>query len=310
MAEATGTVDRQQEGVGLRERIPTLSFEMRLLLPSIVGLAVISLIPLFAILWMSVHSIGFGAQETEFVGVENFVWALTHPEIVDSWVTTFWYVGGALAVELALGLIIAVALHHVSRGENLFTTIIILPMMIAPVVVGLLWQFLLNSSFGMYAFIMRQLPLLPATNVLASKETALIAIVVMDTWQWTPLIVLILYAQMQSIPNHLYEAAQIDGANAWERFRYVTLPLIKPGIAIALLLRSMDLLRFIDKIFITTSGGPASSTKVISFFVYENGLRYQNFGSASALGIIVLIVTILLGLVFVENVMGGAGDDE
>lgn len=299
-----------REDHGLRNRVPTPSFEMLLLLPSIVGLAVISLIPLAAIIWMSVHEIALGAGQTEFVGLQNYQWALTKSEVLHSWWVTTLYVVGALVLELVLGLVIAVSLHHVDRGDDVFTTIILLPMMIAPVVVGLLWQFLLNSSFGMYAYIMQQLPLLPNTNVLASEGTALIALIVMDAWQWTPLIVLILFAQMKSIPNHLYEAARIDGATSWELFRYVTLPLIKQGVAIALLLRSMDLLRFIDKIFITTGGGPASSTKVISFFVYEHGLRYQNFGQASALGIIVLVVTVLLGLLFVETIMGGAGDDE
>lgn len=310
MAGIRDSVAYWQEKHGIADSISTPSFEMLLLLPSIVGLAIISLIPLAAIIWMSFHEIALGTGQTEFVGLQNYQWALTHSEIISSWWVTILYVGGALALELLLGMLIAVSLHHVDRGDNVFTTIIIMPMMIAPVVVGLLWQFLLNSSFGMYSYIMQQLPLLPNTNVLASEGTALMALIVMDAWQWTPLIVLILFAQMKSIPTHLYEASRIDGATSWEQFRYITLPLIKQGVAIALVLRSMDLLRFIDKIFITTGGGPASSTKVISFFVYEHGLRYQGFGQASALGIFVLIVTVLLGLVFVETIMGGAGDDE
>jgi multiple sugar transport system permease protein len=310
MAGVRESVEHWRAEDGLTSGVPAPSFEMLLLIPSIVGLAIISLIPLVAILWLSVYEIAFGAGETEFVALQNFQWAMTQPEVLSAWWVTTLYVGGALVLELGLGLLIAVSLHNVSRGDDIFTTIVIMPMMIAPVVVGLLWQFLLNTSFGMYAYIMQQLPLLPNTSVLANEGTALIALVVMDAWQWTPLIVLILFAQMKSIPSHLYEASRIDGATSWEQFRYVTLPLIKQGVAIALLLRSMDLLRFIDKIFITTGGGPASSTKVISFFVYEHGLRYQNFGQASALGIIVLIVTVLLGLVFVETIMGGAGDDE
>jgi len=315
MAEAAGTVDQPEggggQGLAQRLSVPSLSFEMLLLLPSIVFLALISIVPLIALLWMSVAEFGrVPTQEMEFVGLEHFRDVLTDDRHINSWKTTFIYVGSSLAIQTVLGVVLAVALDTVDRGENVFTSIILMPMMVAPVVVGLLWQFLFSNTFGLYAFVLHQFGLFVEQPILASDTFALPALVIMDTWQWTPLVTLIVLARLKSIPGQIYEAASIDGANPWQRFRYVTYPMIKPAIAIAVLLRSMDLLRFFDKIFITTGGGPADATKVIGMFIYEQGLRYQNYGPAAALGIVLMIVTVVIGFVFVEYFMGGAGDDE
>jgi multiple sugar transport system permease protein len=314
MAEATGTVEQGRggdEGILGRLSLQSLSFEMKLLLPSIVFLAVLSIIPLVALLWMSVHEFGrIPTQANQFVGLQHYAEAISNDRLINSWKTTFIYVGASLLLQTVLGVVLAVSLDTIDRGENAFTSIIIMPMMIAPVAVGLIWQFLLSDAFGLYAFILHQIGLFTQQPVLANGETALPAVIIMDTWQWTPLVVLIVLARLKSVPNQLYEAASIDGADAWETFRYVTYPLIKPAIGIALLIRSMDLLRFFDKIFITTGGGPADATKVIGMFIYEQGLRQFGYGEAAALGVVLMIVTIVLGFVFVEFYMGGAGDDE
>jgi multiple sugar transport system permease protein len=315
MAEATGTVEKRGSGdeptVTERLPVPSLSFEMWLLLPSIVFLAVLSIIPLVALLWMSVTEFGFSPTEAnEFVGLDHYASALNNPRLISSWKTTAVYVGVSLFLQTTLGVVLAVSLDSIDRGENAFTSIIIMPMMIAPVAVGLIWSFLLSNTFGLYAFVLHQFGLFTEGGILSQESSALPAIIIMDTWQWTPLVVLIVLARLKSVPNQLYEAANIDGATRWQTFRYVTYPLIKPAIGIALLIRSMDLLRFFDKIFITTGGGPADATKVIGMFVYEQGLRQLNYGQAAALGVTLMIVTIVLGFVFVEFYMGGAGDDE
>ncbi len=316
MAEATGTTERRGgpgEQSGFRDRLPlpSLSFEMTLLLPSLVFLALISIIPLVALLWMSVTEFGRVPTDVEqFAGLAHYADALTDDRLYNSWWTTITYVGVSLFLQTVLGVVLAVAIDAIDRGDNIFTSIIIMPMMIAPVAVGLMWQYLLSDTFGLYAYILEQFGLFTQRAILANPDTALPAVIIMDTWQWTPLVVLIVLARLKSVPNQLYEAASIDGANTWETFRYVTYPLIKPAIGIALLIRSMDLLRFFDKIFITTGGGPADATKVIGMFVYERGLRQLNYGEAAALGVILMIATIILGFVFVEFYMGGAGDDE
>lgn len=283
MAKATSIVGGRNEGdePGIVERLPfpSLSFELKLLLPSVIFLAVVSVIPLVALLWMSVTQFGrIPTQANQFVGLEHYAKALNNDRLFNSWWTTAVYVGVSLLLQTVLGVVLAVSLDSLDRGENAFTSIIIMPMMIAPVAVGLIWDFLLSDAFGLYAFILHQFGLFTTQSLLANEETALPVIIIMDTWQWTPLVVLIVLARLKSIPNQLYEAASIDGATPWETFRYVTYPLIKPAIGIALLIRSMDLLRFFDKIFITTGGGPADATKVIGMFVYEQGLRQLNYG--------------------------------
>jgi multiple sugar transport system permease protein len=299
-----------EAGGSTLESLP-VSFEMLLLLPSVIILAVLSIIPLVAMIYLSFHEVNFTPVEEQiFIGLENFAQMAGDGSFWNAWKVTVIYVGGSLSLQLGLGVFIAVMLHRVVAGENVFTSIIIMPMMIAPVVVGLIWQFLLDPSFGLYTYLLNQVGLFVNQPILGDSTSAMAAVILMDTWQWTPLIVLIVLARLKSIPQHLYEAARVDGATGLTQFRYVTLPLLKPAIAIALLLRSMDLMRYFAKVFITTGGGPSSSTKIIGLYVYEQALRFFNLGYGSAAGLVLLIVTILMGLAFVEATMGGAGDDE
>ncbi|WP_323677285.1 sugar ABC transporter permease [Halorubellus sp. PRR65] len=294
---------------GILGRLP-VSFESILLAPSIIVLGVLSIIPLLALLWMSVMKINAQpGQEPTFIGIQNYQ-AMFNEAIINSWEVTAVYVGGALALQIVLGTLIAILLHRVSRGENFMTGIIIMPMMIAPVVVGLLWQFLLDPSFGLYTWLLNQVGLFTNNPVLGTEPSALIAVIIMDTWQWTPLVVLIILAGLKSIPQQLYEAARVDGATLWSEFRYITLPLLAPALAIAVLLRSMDLMRYFTKIYLATGGGPASSTKIIGFQIYEQALRFYKLGYGAALGLVMLAVTVIIGIVFVESIMGGAGDNE
>jgi multiple sugar transport system permease protein len=299
-----------EQGDTRLESLP-VSFEMLLLAPSIVTLAVLSIVPLAVVLWLSVMEVNFTpVNEQIFVGVENYLEMVDDPSVWNAWQATVVYVGGSLALQLGLGVLIAVMLHRVVKGENVLTSIVIMPMMIAPVVVGLLWQFLLDPSFGLYTYLLNQIGLFVNQPVLGDPNSAMAALILMDTWQWTPLIVLIVLARLKGIPEHLYEAARVDGATGFTQFRYVTLPLLKPAIAIALLLRSMDLMRYFAKVFITTGGGPSNTTKIIGLYVYEQSLRFFNLGYGAAVGLFMLVITVLMGLVFVRTVMGGAGDDE
>ena len=298
------------QGKARLESLP-ISFEMLLLAPSILTLAVLSIVPLAVMLWLSVMEVNFTPiNEQIFVGAENYVEMVNDGGVWNAWQTTVVYVGGSLVLQLGLGVLVAVMLHRVIKGENVFTSIVIMPMMIAPVVVGLLWQFLLDPSFGLYTYLVNQLGLFTNRPILGDPDSAMTALILMDTWQWTPLIVLIVLARLKGIPEHLYEAARVDGATGFTQFRYVTLPLLKPAIAIALLLRSMDLMRYFAKVFITTGGGPSNTTKIIGLYVYEQSLRFFNLGYGAAVGLFMLVVTVLMGLVFVETIMGGAGDDE
>jgi len=291
------------------QRLP-FSFEMLLLLPSVLALAILSIIPLIALLWLSVMTGVLTPTGTaEFAGFENYRAILTDSAIINSWRVTLVYVTTTLITQMTLGTTVAVALDRIDYFNDIFTSLILMPMLIAPVIVGFLWNFLFNTSFGLYTYILNIFGLYTQTPIFSDPTGAVAAVIVMDIWQWTPLVTLIVLARLKSIPQSLYEAAHVDGASFIDEFRYIELPILRSALVIALLLRSMDLMRFFTKIFITTEGGPGSSTKIIGYYVYEQTLRFGNLGTGSALGVVMLIITVLIGLFFVEMIMGGAGDE-
>lgn len=188
--------------------------------------------------------------------------------------------------------------YQIPEKRNMFLTLLMLPLFIAPVIAGLRGRFLLNSTYGLYAWFLQIAGI--DTEILGTTATAMPAIILMDVWEWTPLILLIVMAGLQSIPDDPLEAAEIDGATYLQKLRYVILPLVSQTIFVAALIRSMDILRYVDAIKITTEGGPADSTKIIGFHLLEVAFRFQDFGKASALGLTMILITTLLGKVFVK----------
>jgi multiple sugar transport system permease protein len=170
--------------------------------------------------------------------------------------------------------------------------------------VGLLWRFLLHDSYGVYTYFLRSIGLLDKTvSLLGNTSTALPTVIIMDTWEWTPLIMIIMLSGLRALPIDVMEAAQVDGASFPQQLRYIILPMLRPVLIVALLIRSMDLLRYIDHLMVTTAGGPADVTKILAIRIYENAFRFFKLGYASALAITLLIVIIVLGRFFI-NILG------
>ncbi len=271
-----------------------------MLLPALVVLAALSLYPFFYLIWMSFSNITLiGGISTTFVGLQNWQTLFNDPQVWGSWLTTVEFVGGILILEMVLGIAVALAISALGAFRNLVLTLVILPMFLAPVVVGLLGLFLTNSTYGLYAYLLHSLGLFNNSDILGSTSSALPAVMLMDVWEWTPLIVLIVAAGISALPKEPLESANVDGANAVQRLRYVVLPLLRPTILVALLIRSMDAIRYYDIIWVTTAGGPADSTKIIPIRLYETAFRFFNLGYAAAIGLSMLVVTIILGRLFV-----------
>jgi multiple sugar transport system permease protein len=174
-------------------------------------------------------------------------------------------------------------------------------MMLPPVVVGIVWRLMLNPNFGAINGTLKGFGI--NTDALlwtASPRLALFAVIMVDVWQWTPFMFLVLLAGLQAIPQEPYEAALVDGSSTWQTFRHVTLPLLKPAILIALLLRTMDLLRVFDQIFILTEGGPAFATETISLYIYRAAFRFSDFGYAAAMSFVLLILTNIVSLFYIR----------
>ena len=214
---------------------------------------------------------------------------------------TFIYAASALVCEFLLGLGLALLLNSRMRGRALFRASLLVPMMLPPVVVGVVWRLMLNPDFGAINGTLKGFGFnTDALTWTASPRLALLSVIVVDIWQWTPFVFLVLLAGLQAIPQEPYEAAKIDGSSRWQTFRYVTLPLLKPAILIALLLRTMDLLRVFDQIFILTEGGPGFATETISLYIYRTAFRFFDFGYAAAMSFVLLAITNIISVVYIR----------
>jgi multiple sugar transport system permease protein len=233
--------------------------------------------------------------------LQNFARLATDQFFLSAIAHTFVFAAIALTFEFLIGLGLALLLDGQMRGRGLFRALLLLPMMLPPVVVGVVWRLMLNSNFGAVNGTLKNLGVNTEALVwTASPKLAMASVIVADVWQWTPFMFLILLAGLQAIPQEPYEAALIDGSNRWQTFMYVTLPLLKPAILIALLLRTMDLLRVFDQIFILTEGGPGFATETASLYIYRTAFRFSNFGYAAAMSFVLLAITNVISVGYIR----------
>jgi len=267
--------------------------------PAIALLAAITIYPFIWLIYMSLHKIGFGSAPDVFVGMKNFVRIFSDARYYEGWKVLFEYSATSLSIEIILGVILAVVLNS-SRHEKLLITMFLMPMMVSPVVAGLLFYYLYNGTFGWYHWIFQGLGLLGATSILGSAKTAMFGIVLVDVWQWTPLITLITLAGLKRVPQDQLEANMVDGAGAFSNFFNVSLPNIYPFLLIAILLRFMDNFRFIDAILALTGGGPGNTTRLLPVYLFDVSFRFFKLGRGAAIAVTLLIITIVLGMILVR----------
>jgi multiple sugar transport system permease protein len=205
---------------------------------------------------------------------------------------TVLYAAVALTLEFFLGLALALLVDSLTRGRALVRVALLAPMLLPPVVAAVIWRLIYNPQFGMLNGILRQLGFNTANLTWTSgRDSAMLSVILVDVWEWTPFLFLLLTAGLQAIPAEPLEAARVDGATYWQTLRDVILPLLKPTILLALLLRSMDLLRIFDQIFLLTQGGPGSATETASLYIYRTAFRFSNFGYAAAMSFVGLLFT-------------------
>ncbi len=293
----------RKKAVGFTLKKP--SFEAVLLMPAVIILLLIDIYPTLYMLYMSTIEYSTLPQvPSKFIGLGNWIAMLSDQAMWTSWLTTITYFVVALTLQITLGTAVAILIDHSPFLKDVFATALLAPMFLAPVLVGLLWRFMLHDSYGVYTYILRSLGLLDKSiSLLGNTHTALATVIVMDTWEWTPLIMIIVLSGLRALPIEVIEAAQVDGASFLQQLRYITLPMLSPVMIVAVLIRSMDLLRYIDSLMVTTAGGPADATKILAIRIYENAFRFFKLGYASALAITLLIVIIILGRLFI-NLLG------
>ncbi|WP_243841314.1 carbohydrate ABC transporter permease [Mycobacterium sp. DL592] len=224
-----------------------------------------------------------------FVGVTNYVNTLTNADFWQAFGTTATYVLVAVALELVIGLILAMALQRQKWARDVTRAMLLAPMFITPVAVGLTFRFLLNDQLGAIPYVLKKVGV--DIDFLGSGH-ALYTLALIDVWQWTPFMVLLLLAGLESIPKQPLEAARVDGAPPWYVFRRVILPLLRPVLAVAVLLRALDAMKVFEYVYATTKGGPGTETQTLQYYTYQTGVQFFRLGSAASMAFVVLAVVL------------------
>ncbi|WP_435155674.1 carbohydrate ABC transporter permease [Amycolatopsis sacchari] len=290
-----------EKQAGTRKAGPRKRFGFHggMMTPGLLLLAVLSFVPLFTIIAMSFSRVHLlGGVVFENVGFTYWARLFSDIDVWAQWLRTIVYFVLTVGLELVLGVLLALCLWKVVRARNLVLTLLLLPMFVAPVIVGLLGRFLTDSTFGLYSWVLGLFGY--HGDILGGSTSAFLAVAAMDIWEWTPLITLIVLAGLTSVPQSVREAASLDGANGWQSLRHVLLPSISGVLLVALLIRSMDAIRYFDIISVTTNGGPADATKTVPIRLYETAFRFFDFGYAAVIGLVMLVVTIVIARVFVR----------
>ena len=269
-------------------------FPIAIVLPAIVLLVATSIAPLIFTVSTSFQSYDMlSIVPPHFIGLSNYGQVLGDGLFWRSLEITAIFVLLVVTVQFAAGLGLALLLHRLPRFQQVCMTLLLIPTIISPAVASFQWVQLFNYQYGPLNFLLAKAHIAPQTWT-ASPSTALISLLVVDFWQWTPFMTLLLFAGLRSLPPHVYEASRVDGGNAWHTFRYVVFPLLRPVIIIAIVLRVISTFKLFDIVYILTSGGPGVSTENLPFYIYIQGFRYFNMGLASTMAIIQLIIVTLL----------------
>ncbi|WP_159714058.1 carbohydrate ABC transporter permease [Geminicoccus flavidas] len=228
-----------------------------------------------------------------FAGLENWRWVVNDTAFWSAFLTTVKFVVIAVGVELVLGTLIALFLNREFRGQTVIRGLCILPLVAAPFATSLAWRHLYNSDYGVINYVLQALGL-PRVEFLADSSIALYSVIAIDVWQWTPLVIFVVFAALRGLPKEPFEAAKIDGASAWFTFRRLTLPMIKPVLLIVAMLRMVEAFRVYDILYGTTRGGPGTSTETINWLIFREGFQYFDLGRATAMSVLVLLIVLVL----------------
>jgi multiple sugar transport system permease protein len=268
--------------------------------PAVAILAALTIAPAAYLLYSSLFRFTLLGSTRQFVGLGNYTNLLSDGTTVHDFLVTLMFVAIVVSIEMVLGLALAIPLSARTMGNSVASTLLILPFAITPAVSALVWRQLLDPNFGWIDYYAQKLGIMGApVQWLSGSGTSWVAIVGIDVWQWTPFVALVLMAGLQGVPAEPREAAAVDGATAWQTFRYVTLPALGPFIAIALLLRLVEAFKTFATIDVLTGGGPGRSTELISLSIYRTALENFSIGAAAAMGVAFLILV----LVVVTSVM-------
>ena len=268
-------------------------FALLMIGPGILVLLLTTTFPLVFLLWNSFQTINLAMPFLDgFARLDNYAQMMGDSRFWHALRLTAIYTISSVGMQLVIGLGLALLVMQIPAGQWLFRIVAILPIVLAPVVVGLFWRTLmLAPEFGIVDFVVRALGF-GQVNWLGSPTPALISVIIIHTWQWTPFAFLVLLASLAALPPEVFEAARIDKASAVQRFIYITLPLIRPAIVIVVIMRAMIALSAFAAIFAATGGGPGTASEILNLYAYKTSFVELNFGYGSALAVALLVITV------------------
>jgi multiple sugar transport system permease protein len=273
-----------------------------LIAPALAMLLLLNLFPIVYALYISAHYWMLARpQPPRFAGLLNYQQLFFDERFRNSVLVSLKFIGLAVIIELLLGFGLAFIFNARLRGMATLRKLTLLPSLVMPLVVGLVWFYMFNENFGIVNWLC---VMLGGTRVpfLTQGTLALLSIVATDVWQWTPFVMLVFFAALQALPEYVYEAARIDGLSGSQIFFRVTLPLLRPAILIVLIIRAVDALRSLELVFMMTKGGPAGDTEVLPWYLYTTGFMSLDLGYAAAMAVLMLALVTVLSQLFVRQV--------
>jgi len=295
----TVALSKQRRGrSSVPARLKDIAGRWSFMIPATVVLVAVLAYPLLYTLQISFSHFDLSTfSPGSWVGLENYTKALGNASFQNSLVVTGVYLVLALPLQIVLGFAIAFLLNAEWRGRGVFRALFLIPMVVAPVVSGGIWKMLLDPLWGVLGWL-GSLVGLPPVNWFGSPATAMISVVMIDTWRSVPFVVLIASAALLALPKDVFEAAQVDGANWWQTLWRVSLPMLAPIIAATFIVRWLGAVKMFDIILTTTNGGPGKATEVVNLYIYQQAFQMLRFSESSAMAVIVLVLTTILTLVF------------
>ncbi len=302
-------------------KAPKISLQYRgyfpwlLMSPTLLILLVVGIFPFGYSIYLASTNIILSRPylDTFFVGLEQYQELVQDPDFFNALRVTLVFTISAVFFEFWAGLGLAVLFRRSIRGKALYRLAILIPMIIPPLVVGLIWKYMLFPNTGLISFYsntLADLMNISRPTYLSAPGSALRTLIFIDVWQWTPFMFLILHAGLASIPNEPYEAAEIDGASSWRVFWTITIPMLRPAILIALVIRTMDAFRTYDQIAVLTSGGPGNSTETLNIWLTNLAFRFFNVSKAAALSLIIFVMILVMSFVFIKILSRTSADIE
>lgn len=279
--------------------------------PALVVVGGVIVFPWAFTIWMSLREWKIGGANS-FIGLDNYIRLITDTRFLDAVWHTVLYTALSVILPLALGLFAAIVFHNRFPLRGFLRGLFVMPMMATPVAIALVWTMMFHPQLGVLNYLLSLVGIPPQLWVFA-PSTVIPSLVLVETWQWTPLVMLILLGGLAAIPTEPYESAVIDGAGTWQMFRYITWPLIMPFMMVAAIIRTIDAVKSFDIIYAITQGGPGTASETINLYLYSVAFAYYDVGYGSAIAVVFFVLIIILSLLLLHlrqrtawNETGGA----